>query len=143
MLNAPAALKRRLPLAWMPRAVLPSLTVKSPANTSTTKAPVPVLCKPVVSKPLLSLMNAPPLPTDKVKLPTAVSSASPPLPIAPALPVLSTKPSAVTSMALSPSTTEPPAWIVTTPALLLISPTFRLPVVACTFTFPLALMMVP
>ncbi|CAN1573047.1 hypothetical protein MCEMAEM4_03424 [Burkholderiaceae bacterium] len=107
MLTAPAALKPRVPLAWMPTAVLPSLTVKSPANTFTTKAPA--LCKPVASKPLLSLMYAPPLPTDRVKVLTDVSSASLLLPIAPALPVVITKPKAVTSVALSPSTTEPPA----------------------------------
>ncbi|CAN1573092.1 hypothetical protein MCEMAEM4_03427 [Burkholderiaceae bacterium] len=109
MLTAPAALKPRVPLDWMPRAVLPSLTVKSPANTFTTNAPAPVVCKPVVSKPLLSLMNAPPLPTDRVKVLTDVSSASVLLPMAPVLPVVMSKSKAVTSMALSPSITEPPA----------------------------------
>ena len=142
--TAPAALKRKLPLALMPTAELASLTLKSPEVTCTTKASA--LCKPAplvatavcacatppaltrltttdtlpVLRPALSVMKAPPLPADSDKVSTEVSSASLLLPTAPAVPVLTYKARAVTSTALSPSTTEPPACKATWPALLLI-----------------------
>ena len=139
--TAPAALSNKLPLALMPTAVLPLLIVKSPEATCTTTAPV--LCTPApwvatalcacatppvltrltttdtlpVPKPALSLTNAPPVPTDSDKVPTAVSSASLPLATPPVLPVLRYRPCADTSVALSPSTTEPPACTATLAAL--------------------------
>ena len=142
--TAPAALTRKLPPALMPTAVLPLLTVKSPEPTCTTKASA--LCKPAplvataacacatppaltrftttdtlpVFRPELSLTKAPPVPTDKDKVSTEVSSASLALPRAPAAPVLTYRACAVTSSALSPSITEPPACRATLPALLVI-----------------------
>ena len=131
--TAPAALSNTWPEAVMPAAELPSLTAKSPDNTCTTRAPV--LCTPAplvptavcacvkppaptrlattdtlpVSKPALSLTNAPPVPALRDSVSTAVSSASLPLPTPPAEPVLTYRPSAVTSTKVSPSRTDPPA----------------------------------
>ena len=68
-------------------------------------------------KPEVSVTKAPPLPADNDKVSNEVSSGSVLLPTAPLAPVVKDSPEAVTSKAVSPSITEPPATTATNAVL--------------------------